>query len=175
MYWHTSTPASTQTKPVSCFVFPSPKPSRRCISASGWAGCEGGSGGGKGAKKACTANSAHERVMQPEQLPAIVSLQISACLIFATPYMRRKRGEGEQSGNAAERDGRGGGEDIRIALSHQVSVGSVLFLLFRAVVGVLLDLGLIINPEAVQTSITVHTHTHKECSAAIRGGREEGD
>lgn len=56
--------------------------------------------------------------------------------------------------------------------SHQVSVGSVLFLLFRAVVGVLLDLGLIINPEAVQTSIAVHTHTQKECSAAVRGGTE---
>lgn len=42
---------------------------------------------------------------------------------------------------------------------HRVGVGSVLFLLFRAVVGVLLDLGLIINPEAVQTSIAAHTHT----------------
>ena len=62
-------------------------------------------------------------------------------------------------------------------------MGSVLFLLFKAGVGVLLDLGLIINPEAVQTSIAVHarTHTHKECSAAVRGGterkeiREEGE
>lgn len=58
--------------------------------------------GGKGAKKACRTNSAHERLMQPEQLPSIVSLQISARLVFASPCMSRKRGEEEQSGNAAE-------------------------------------------------------------------------
>lgn len=66
----------------------------------------------------------------------------------------------------------GGGESkISRCASQQVSVGSVVFLLFRAVVGVRLDLGLIINPQAAQTSIAVHTHT-KECSAAVRGGTE---
>lgn len=38
-----------------------------------------------------------------------------------------------------------------------ISVGSVLRLLFRAAVGVLLVLGLIINPETAQTSTAVHT------------------
>lgn len=50
--------------------------------------------------------------------------------------------------------GRGGGIKMCIA---PISVGSVLRLLFRAVVGVLLDLGLIINPETAQTSIAEHT------------------
>lgn len=66
-------------------------------------------GVGKGAKRARRTNSAHESLMQPEQLPPIVSLQISARLgVFFFMYSifffatRRKRGEGERSGNAAE-------------------------------------------------------------------------
>lgn len=38
---------------------------------------------GRGAQ-ACTTNSAHERLMQPEQLSAIVSLQISNVPHFAS-------------------------------------------------------------------------------------------
>lgn len=54
-------------------------------------------------------------------------------------------------------------------------MGSLVFVLFRAVVGVLLDPGLIINPEAVQTRLQC-THTRKGvlcCSK--RGDGEEGD
>lgn len=68
----------------------------------------------------------------------------------------------------------GGGGDIKMCIAP-ISVGSVLLLLFRAVVGVLLDLGLIINPETAQTSMAVHTDK-KECSALVRGGNGgEGD
>lgn len=53
-----------------------------------------------------------------------------------------------------------GGKNIKMCIAP-ISVGSVLLLLFRAVVGVLLDLGLIINPQTAQTSIAVHTQTKK--------------
>lgn len=84
-----------QTKPLSCFVFASlsflsPKLSTRCVAVSGSA-CYGG---GKGAK-ACTTNSAHERLMQQEQLSSIVSLQISSVPHFASQCVSSKRaGEG---------------------------------------------------------------------------------
>lgn len=64
-------------------VVPSPKLSMRFVAAAGSARCEGGMCGGKGAK-ACTTNSAHERLMQQEQLSSIVSLQISSVPHFAS-------------------------------------------------------------------------------------------
>lgn len=71
-------------------IFPSPKLSTRCVAVSGSA-CYGG---GKGAK-ACTTNSAHERLMQQEQLSSIVSLQISSVPHFASQCVSSKRaGEG---------------------------------------------------------------------------------
>lgn len=65
-----------------------------------------------------------------------------------------RRGGGGRCGNAAEWDeGKG---NIKTCMAP-IGVGSVLRLLFRAAVGVLLDLGLIINPETAQTSTAVHT------------------
>lgn len=63
-------------------VFPFAKLSMRCAAASGSARYKGGMCGGKGAE-ACTTNSAHERLMQREQLSSIVSLQISSVPHFA--------------------------------------------------------------------------------------------
>lgn len=49
--------------------------------------------GGKGTK-ACTTNSAHERLMQQEQLSSIVSLQISSAPHFASQCVSSKRARG---------------------------------------------------------------------------------
>lgn len=68
----------------------SPKLSTRCVAVSGSARYEGGMCGGKGAK-ACTTNSAHERLMQQEQLSSIVSLQISSVPHFASQCVSSKR------------------------------------------------------------------------------------
>lgn len=75
---------------LSLAVFPSPKLSTRCVAVSGSACYEGGMCGGKGAK-ACTTNSAHERLMQREQLSSIVSLQISSVPHFAAQCVSSKR------------------------------------------------------------------------------------
>lgn len=89
-------------------VLPSPKLCTRCVAVSGSACYEGGMCGGKGAK-ACTTNSAHERLMQQEQLSSIVSLQISSVPHFAarcvsseragdvrTEWKQTKRGRGRE-------------------------------------------------------------------------------
>lgn len=75
------------TKPASCFVLPIPG-----FPGGGFlrldeldareAPAVGGRGGEGEQKKACRTNSAHERLLQPEQLPPIVSLQISARLVL---------------------------------------------------------------------------------------------
>lgn len=52
--------------------------------------------GGKGAKKACTTNSAHERLMQREQLSSIVSLQISSVPHFASQCVSSKKSRGTE-------------------------------------------------------------------------------
>lgn len=51
--------------------------------------------------KACTTNSAHERLMQQEQLSSIVGLQISSVPHFASQCVSSKREprRGEQRGN----------------------------------------------------------------------------
>lgn len=71
-------------------IFLSPKLSTRCVAVSGSACYEGGMRGGKGAK-ACTTNSAHERLMQQEQLSSIVSLHISSVPHFASQCVSSKR------------------------------------------------------------------------------------
>lgn len=52
-------------------------------------------------RKACTTNSAHERLMQQEQLSSIVSLQISSVPHFASQCVSSKRSRGgeEERGN----------------------------------------------------------------------------
>ncbi len=80
----------------------SPKLSTRCVAVSGSACYEGGMCGGKGAK-ACTTNSAHERLMQQEQLSSIVSLQISSVPHFASQCVSSKRAkEGRTERKQAE-------------------------------------------------------------------------
>lgn len=101
-----------QTKPLSCFVFPSPSLSLRsfprgAFAVSGSARCEGGMCGGKGAK-ACTTNSAHERLMQQEQLSSIVSLQISSVPHFASQCVSSKRPREGRTERKQTKIGRGG-------------------------------------------------------------------
>lgn len=50
---------------------------------------------GEGRAKACTTNSAHERLMQQEQLSSIVSLQISSVPHFASQCVSSKRAREE--------------------------------------------------------------------------------
>lgn len=103
-----------QTKPLSRFVssfpvFLFPKLSKRCVvlcldqlavREARVCVCVLGEGGGWVAK-ACTTNSAHERLMQQEQLSSIVGLQISSVPHFASQCVSSKREprRGEHRGN----------------------------------------------------------------------------
>lgn len=111
--------------------------------------------GGKGAK-ACTANSAHERLMQQEQLSSIVSLQISSVPHCTTRFVSSKRArEGENGVSTNQNEMRE--RQISRCILHQLCVGLVLFLLFETVVGVWFGLGLIINYGTTQIQIAVCT------------------
>lgn len=106
---------------------------------------------GKGAK-ACTTNSAHERLMQQEQLSSIVSLQISSVPHFATQCVRSKReaGRGEQRGNKTKSEGKNKQGKTFIALTRRRprSVSSI-----SNCGGCRLVHGLIINHESFQCAV----------------------
>lgn len=80
-------------------VFLSPKLSTRCVAASGSACYEGRHVRGEGRAKACTTNSAHERLMQQEQLSSIVRLQISSVPHFASQCVSSNRAREETNQN----------------------------------------------------------------------------
>lgn len=64
--------------------------------------------GGRERRRACAANSAHERLMQQEQLSSIVSLHISSVPHFASQCVSSKKAregsmEGSMEGNKQTR------------------------------------------------------------------------
>ena len=119
---------------------------------SGSACYEGRHVWGEGRAKACTTNSAHERLMQQEQLSSIVRLQISSVPHFASQCVSSMRAREETNQDKKkEKQARG----KRKPNIKTLDVGLVVFLLFRTVVGVWLDHGLIINHEPIQTQCAV--------------------
>lgn len=169
MFWHTSTPASAQTKPASCFVFPIPSfPGGVFLRLDELDAREAVAVGGEGAKKACRTNSAHERLMQPEQLPSIVSLQISARLVLPLHAWLGKEARGY--GVEMQQNGTSGRNYQDVHRTNRRGLGSVSAAWSRGGCA----FGLWSNNKPWDCSdLDCSAHMDKkECPALVRGGKE---